>query len=147
MPDPVPDPQGRTPLSLQAAQAFRYIIAGLFALVLFGGTPSDSALPFTPSLAHADVSSAPGYKCSMMRNNGRFYLIDTNAQRICVYALQNEGLRLVSARRYDKDEQVFDSSMRPQAIESSNGATVEQVDQFNKATTSEVDQIKSRAIK
>ena len=38
------------------------------------------------------------------------YLVDTGKQRICVYRWVNPGIRLVSARAYDYDLEVVDSS-------------------------------------
>jgi hypothetical protein len=143
---PQPDPAGPArPLSLQAAQAFRYILAGLFAILFFNGAPSDSRLPFGPQKAHADISAAPGYLCATMRSNNKFYLIDTNEKKICVYALHNEGLRLVSARKFTQDEQIFDGSMKgPIPIEGRNGVTVAETEAYLKNTKADVDAIKKK---
>jgi len=100
-----PNDGSRRSLALQSAQIFRYVLAGLFALVLFGGS---SSLPMPGSVAHSSgVSSAPGYLTSTLRGNDRFYLVDTNEKIICVYGLSSESLKLFSARRFNLDEQIL----------------------------------------
>jgi len=145
MSEPTSDP-GRRSLALQSAQIFRYVLAGLFALVLFGG-PS---LPFVGSMAHASggVSSAPGYMTATVRGNDRFYLVDTNEKIICVYGLSGEALKLFSARRFHIDEKIFDGSVKaPVAIEGRDGVTYEEAEAYLKNTQAGADALKARVSK
>jgi hypothetical protein len=51
------------------------------------------------------------------------YLIDTSKQRICIYHWNGDRLGLVTARAYDFDLEVADSSIDKANIENGTGAT------------------------
>ncbi|HYF52374.1 MAG TPA: hypothetical protein VEJ63_23405 [Planctomycetota bacterium] len=135
-----PDGGGKS-LALSSAHVFRYILAGLFALVLFGGS---SVLPLPGSTVQAHgISSAPGYLSTTIQGNERFYLIDSNAKIICVYGLHGQELKLFSARRFNVDEQIFDGSIKaPIAIEGQDGVTYEQAEQYLKNTKEKAENLK-----
>lgn len=136
---------GRRSLALQSAQIFRYVLAGLFALVLFGGGP------FVPSKAHAigGTSSAPGYLTTTLHGNDRLYLVDKNEKMICVYGLNGSSLRLYSARHFNNDEELFDTSINVNGknLEQFNGANYEQTEAYLKASKPAADATIAKATK
>jgi hypothetical protein len=121
----------------------RYLCVAVFAVVIFGGglgqkAPSLNPLPLNAAYAAGGISSAPGYLSLTMKNgnNNKFYLVDTNRQMILVYALNNDQLRLVSARCFDVDRKILDGTIKaPMAIEGSNGVTYSEAEQYLKSVT------------
>ena len=88
----------------------RYLLVALFAAALASGwfgASSDRAF------AAAPVGAAPScLSCTMKAaGNSKLYITDTNKKVICVYSLNGESLRLVSARKYDFDSRIVDGSM------------------------------------
>ena len=93
------------------AHISRYLLVALFAAALAAGWMNgnpDRASAATP------VGAAPNYLSFTVKTagNSKFYLTDTNLRTICVYALVNEGVKLVSVRKFDADSQVVDSSIK-----------------------------------
>ena len=66
----------------------------------------------------------PGYLAINvnMDNASKFCLIDTNRKVICVYNLNGSKMRLVSARKFDHDAEIVDSSVT--GVQTSDGKGV-----------------------
>ena len=108
-------------ISETLADCVRYLLAGLFALVIY------SAFTFSDQKAHAanPVAAAPGYLSFTLRSagNSKFYITDTNRKVICVYSLNGNELRLVSVRRFDQDSSIIDGSIKAPVAVEANGCT------------------------
>ena len=124
------------------ASAVRYIIVGMIAVVLFG-TSDDGRSAMNRAYASGGIAAAPGYHATTINGTGsRFYITDTNAKIICVYSLHGERLKLVSARRFDNDEKVFDGSIKaPIAIEGGSGVNFEDTEKYVRNAKPAVDDL------
>jgi hypothetical protein len=133
---PEENPSWAERLSLAA----RYLIVAALAMIL-------SLLLFGAKNDHALASSPVGAVPSMISftakvgTDSKFYVTDTARKIICVYSLSGDKLRLVSARKYDIDQQILDSSLPVGiTIEGGNGATREKAAEFLKASKPALDQ-------
>lgn len=117
----------------------RCIIVALFGVLVFSGLSGqkDSGFPafLSPAQVHATggICAAPDYLMLTVHANQRFFVVDTIAapKRICVYSLNGDQLRLVSARRIDADLEIFDGSIAaPKSIESGSGVTAEEAEAY-----------------
>ncbi len=103
----------------------------VMAVLLVASNRDGSAVhPFSIPEANAElISAAPGYlTLTVPAAGGNFYIIDSTRQIICVYQLDGEKIRLVSARDFNRDTDIVDSSIRvmgannrPILIEGGNG--------------------------
>ena len=122
------------------AHVSRYLLVALFAAALAAGWMTGN--PDRVSAA-TPVGAAPNYLSFTVKSagNSKFYLTDTNLRTICVYALVNESVKLVSVRKFDFDSQVVDSSIKVNnvALESMGGATREHAASFVKGCQNQLD--------
>jgi hypothetical protein len=90
-------------------------IAAVVVLIILGPKNHGLPNPLAVGRAGADggLAAAPGYIILPMMTGhaSKFYLCDTNKQVICVYETRGDMLRLVSARKFDKDVGIFDASI------------------------------------
>lgn len=88
----------------------RYLLVALFAAALVAGLNGSAR----PAHAAAPVGAAPNYlSCTIKAGgNNKLYITDTNKKVICVYALINDGVRLVSVRKFDADSRIVDGSLK-----------------------------------
>jgi len=90
-------------------------IAFMIVLLLVDGR-SGPASRFAVRSAYAEpVAAAPGFIALTLPGDGkdlRFYIIDTTKRVVCVYTLVGDKVRLVSAREYDRDMDIFDASFQ-----------------------------------
>jgi hypothetical protein len=91
------------------------ILTGIGVLaILIATTPNANPLSVKHAQAEGGVAAAPGYL--VLTTNGsnaaRFYLVNSAKQTICVYTLNGGELRLVAARKFDYDSQIFDASIQ-----------------------------------
>jgi hypothetical protein len=116
----------------RVALATRYVLAGALAVVLWGALSGGTQTVN----AGAGISAAPEYvSLTLSANASKFYIIDTNSRTICVYSNNGDALRLVSVRKFDLDEEIFDGSIKaPIAIEGGSGVTRENVEAYLKNT-------------
>jgi len=113
------------------ARFTRVVLIGAVVVVavLLITNPPQSANPFSIGRAQADgLCASPGYLVLTANLGGasKFYIIDANKQVICVYDMVGDKLRLVSARKFDFDSDIFDGSLQVGAvrgIEGGNGIT------------------------
>lgn len=109
-----------TPLGDRLARIVRGVllaaIAVVIALIIVGPKNHGLPNPFAVGPVQADgpLSAAPGYIMLPIKTGGaaKFYVCDTNKQVICVYETTGEKLRLVGARKFDKDIEIFDASIQ-----------------------------------
>ena len=115
----------------------KYARLGLLAAiaVLAGMIISDARqenfnpLKLKTAMAEGAVTAAPGYLILSMNTGGtsKFYVADTTKQVLCVYEVNGDKLRLVGARKFDVDADVFDGSLptakNGRGIEGGNGIT------------------------
>lgn len=117
-------------LSHKLALLTRYIIIALFGVLVFSSLSGER----DSGQAHASgIAAAPGHLTFNVKANQRFYVVDTLAspRRICVYSLNTDELRLVSARRIEADLNIFDGSIKaPRAIEGGNGVTAPEAEAY-----------------
>ena len=126
------------------ARISRVILLGAIAVVLglIVMSPRDSA--FNPMMlrraqAEGSICAAPGYLMLTMAigANSKLYLNDTNKQVLCVYEVTGDKLRLVSARKYDYDNAIFDGSIPAgtanKPIEGGNGITRDEAKNYGEA--------------
>ena len=93
-------------------------MAVLAALLLFCPETRKAANPMHVGSAYASaggggsVCAAPNYLALTASGSGKdkFYIIDTNKKIICLYQVQISEIRLVSARKFDEDERIWDAS-------------------------------------
>jgi hypothetical protein len=104
----------------KTARIVRFILIaaiGFFIILLIAAPQKfENPLVVRNAFGEGGVSAAPGYialNCNGSTSS-RFYLIDTNKQVICVYSLNGAKLRLVSARKFDFDAKIVDSSLQGQ---------------------------------
>ena len=128
------DPHGS--LASRLMLMTRYVILALFGVLVFSALSGDRE----SNQVHASgIAAAPGYLCLNVKTSQRFYVVDTVAspKRICVYSLNTDELRLVSARRIDTDLDIFDGSIKvPKSIEGGNGVTAEEAEKYRDAIKS-----------
>ena len=104
-------------------------IAAMVVLLLFGAPRgSSSRLAIRSAYAEA-VGAAPSMLALILPGGGglaggtdtggggggggglRFYIVDTGKQVVCVYGLNGDKIRLVSAREYSRDMDILDASL------------------------------------
>ncbi|MFH0938832.1 MAG: hypothetical protein V1899_06090 [Planctomycetota bacterium] len=113
------------------AYMMRVVLIGMIIVVavLMITSSHQSANPFSISRANAEgICATPGYLVLTASIGGanKFFIVDTNKQVICVYGMVGDKLRLVSARKFDFDSDIFDGSLQIGAmrgIEGGNGVT------------------------
>lgn len=142
MPEPEPT------LSYKLALLTRYIIVALFGVLVFSGLSGEH----DAGQLHANggIAAAPSHLCLNVRANQRFYVVDTIAspRRICVYSLNGDELRLVSARRIETDLNIFDGSIKvPRSIEGGTGVTADDADAYLNAIKQDAEVRKAAAPK
>lgn len=140
----------------------RYARFGLLAAiaVLAGMILSDmrqennfNPLKLKSAMAEGAVTAAPGYLVLSMTTGGtsKFYVADTTKQVMCVYEVNGDKLRLVGARKFDHDADVFDGSLpagkNARGIEGGNGITRAEAKDYAEATTKMFEDYKSKAKK
>ena len=105
-------------------------IAVMAALVVTQDREHGSSHPFAIRTANAEmIAAAPGFlTLSVPQAGGNFYVVDSTKQVICVYQLDGDRIRLVSARDFSIDTEIKDSSLplpgpnrRPIKIEGGSG--------------------------
>ena len=111
----------------------RVVLIGMIIVVatLMITNFSQSSNPFSINRANAEggICATPGYLTltSDLGRASKFFIIDTNRQVICVYNMIGDKLRLVSARKFDFDSDIFDGSLpmgtAAHGIEGGNGVT------------------------
>lgn len=100
-------------------------IGGVLVLIVAAARGGHGSLnPVRVGSVNADmISAAPG--CLVMTTTigtgTNFYLIDTIKQVICVYQMDGDKIRLVSAREYKPDVEIVDSSLDVGNIKSFEG--------------------------
>ncbi|HEY3322151.1 MAG TPA: hypothetical protein VGP72_16920 [Planctomycetota bacterium] len=89
--------------------------------------------------AATPVAAAPSYiSCTVKAaSNSKFFLTDTTKQVICVYSLQGDQVRLVSARAFDHDRRLVDASVP-------TGMTREQAAQHVKSSQPALDALEKK---
>jgi hypothetical protein len=90
------------------------ILTGIGVLaILIATTPNANPLSVKHAQAEGGIAAAPGYIALTTNgsNAARFYLVNSAKQVICVYTLNGGQLRLVAARKFDHDRQIFDASI------------------------------------
>ena len=112
-------------------------IAVVAALILSASPQQRAALnPFSVNNANAtgSVCAAPNYLALTATGGAqKLYLIDTNKKVICLYRIQTSSIRLTAARKFDKDELIWDASlplMNNKPLEGSDGATRDQAEKY-----------------
>lgn len=108
-----------TPLGDRLAKIARFVllvaIGVIAALIILG--PKNHGLPNPVSVGNVQaaggICAAPGYLMMPINAGGaaKFYVCDTNKQVICVYETTGEKLRLVGARKFDKDLDINDGAI------------------------------------
>lgn len=93
-----------------------FAIAALASMALSNrpSTSSPSKNPFhLPFAEAAHTAAAPGFISLTIQNPGnrKLCLIDKDKQRICVYSVKGDKLRLVSARAFNHDTDILDASL------------------------------------
>jgi hypothetical protein len=114
-------------------------IAVVAALLVTSPRPLEN--PFTLSRAQAEgIAAAPGYLSMTVTvgNQSKFYVIDTNKKAICVYDIVGDKVRLVSARKFDFDSEIFDGSIAVQpkygrGIEGGSGIDRKEAKEYSEA--------------
>ena len=117
-------------LSYKLALLTRYIIIALFGVLVFSGLSGERD---AGQLHASGIAAAPSHLCFNVKASQRFYVVDTVAspRRICVYSLNTDELRLVSARRIETDLNIFDGSIKaPKSIEGGNSVTADEADRY-----------------
>lgn len=109
------------------------LILAVFVFAVLLVTKQDDGGSFNPlSVRNVNaemIAAAPGFLAlSVSPGGGNFFIIDTSRQVICVYQLDGEKVRLVSARDFHRDTDIVDSSLvvpgpnnRPIKIEGGSG--------------------------
>jgi hypothetical protein len=113
------------------------IVAGL----LMTNPHSTSLNPFVVNRANAEggIAAAPGYLVLTVNVGAasRFYIIDTTKKVVCIYDVVGDKLRLVSARRFDFDGDIFDGSIGvtkfARGIEGGNGIDRKEAKEYGEA--------------
>lgn len=120
----------------RAARWTRFVIVAAIAVVLglIVTTPRNE-VPLTMSRAQAEgIGAAPGYLVTTLGANAaeKFYLIDTNNKVICVYSVNGDKLRLVAARKFDIDSDIWDAStpLKGIVVEGGNGVSRNQAKNY-----------------
>ncbi|MCY3020339.1 MAG: hypothetical protein NTW87_15075 [Planctomycetota bacterium] len=113
-------------------------IALVATLIIIG--PKNTGLPNPLSVmrvqADGSICAAPGYLMLITKQGGaaKFYLCDTNKQVICMYETVGEKFRLVAARKFDHDADIFDASLNLPNTKSpesnANGITRKEADDY-----------------
>jgi hypothetical protein len=92
-------------------------IAVVLTLLVIGPRNNSVLNPLNVQRAYAEggVCAAPGYILLTAKQGGaaKFFICDTNKQVLCSYEMNGAKLRLVSARKFDADSQIFDASLLP----------------------------------
>lgn len=109
-----------TPLGDRLARIARGVllaaIAVVSALIVLGPQNHGLPNPLSVGRANADgsLSAAPGYIIMPVKQGAaaRFLICDSTKQVICLYEMNAEKLRLISVRKFDKDSEIFDASLR-----------------------------------
>lgn len=108
----------KTPLWDKLAKVARVIlliaITVVLTLIVIG--PRSTGLPNPLSVPRAQaegICAAPGYLLLTTKVGGasKFYVVDSTRQVFCVYETNGDQLRLVGARKFDKDAEIFDASI------------------------------------
>lgn len=114
-------------------------IAVVAALLLTSPRPLEN--PFAISRAQAEgIAAAPGYLSMTVTagNQAKFYVIDSNKKVVCVYDIVGDKVRLVSARKFDFDSDIFDGSIPVQpkfgrGIEGGSGIDRKEAKEYSEA--------------
>ncbi len=111
-----------TPLGDKLAGIARFILVGAIAviasLIALGPQRHGVENPISVRSAQAaggggGIAAAPGYLLltTGVGQTDKLVLVDNNNQVICIYTLHGSKLRLVVARKFDYDSQIFDASV------------------------------------
>jgi hypothetical protein len=134
-----------TPQSLgdKLARVTRLVLLGGIAIIaaLLVTSPRPLENPFAISRAQAEgIAAAPGYLSMTVTvgNQSKFYIIDSNKKVICVYDIVGDKARLVSARKFDFDSDIFDGSLAVQpkfarGIEGGSGIDRKEAKEYSEA--------------
>lgn len=136
----------------------KYARFGLLAAiaVLAGMIISDARqenfnpLKLKTAMAEGAVTAAPGYLVLSMTTGGtsKFYVADTTKQVLCVYEVNGDKLRLVGARKFDVDADVFDGSLpggkSARGIEGGNGITRAEAKEYGDAINKMFEEYKAK---
>ena len=120
----------KTPLWDKLAKVARAIllvaIAAVLTLIVIGPRNSGLPNPLMVQRAQAEgICAAPGYLLLPTKVGGasKFYIVDSTRQVICVYETNGDKIRLVSARKFDKDVEIFDASLATPNAKAPEGHT------------------------
>jgi len=112
-------------------------IAVVAALIVASPDTRNAVNPMRVGDAQANggICSAPNYLAltAGAGDNDKFYVIDTNKKVICLYRIETDKIRLTGARKFDKDELIWDSSLplfNGKPLEGGGGATRDQADKY-----------------
>ena len=130
----------------QAAVLTRYLVVAVIAVIVFGAATSVQRSG-NQVFASGTVSSLPGHLTLTLKpgTNNKFYLVDTYRKIILVYFLSGEKLRLVSARPFEQDSKILDSTIKaPIAIDGGYGATATEAEQYAKNSNAIIENEKKK---
>jgi hypothetical protein len=112
------------------------LIAGIAIVGMLILSSSRSDFPLTMSRAHADILGAsPGYLLTTLvpGANDKLYLLDRDQGIVCVYNVNGNKLRLISARRFETDVKIPDGSKQYGNLRiegNPNGLGIEEAKQY-----------------
>jgi len=128
--------------SSRAVKVARWVLITAITVVatLIVMAPKDEVLRLPTGLrsaaADGGVCTAPGYLMLTMNVGAseKLYITDTAKQVICVYSVNGDALRLVSARKFDFDSDIADASqpINGKPIEGGNGISRKEAEEVSK---------------
>ena len=127
----------KTPLGEKLSKIARVVLLSAIAVVLglmiVGPREPGSSFPMYMSPAQANsVGAAPGYLMLTVQVGpaSTLYISDTNKQVVCGYSMTGDKLLLVSARKFDYDGDIFDSTIPAPRALTGNGISREDAKQY-----------------
>jgi len=121
--------------AVQPGWAQRLRTALIFAVMLMVGlvlwkAPWDAGDNYVMRSAYGStIGASPGFLVMTIPGSGgrasdvKIYLIDSNKRVACVYAFRNEKIRLVSARKFERDMDILDASDVVRTVDGRNMIT------------------------
>lgn len=128
-------------------------IAIMIGMIAANVRSTGNPMTIRSATAEGAVTAAPGYLVLSMNTGGaaKFYIADTTKQVVCVYEVNGDKLRLVGARKFDYDADVFDGSLgagkAARGIEGGNGVTRSEAKDYGEAINKMFEEAKAKSKK